>query len=535
MSTIAETQAAGERPATPQAMPDRAADEWFASLAARFDAGRNGDGSYHFTCPVCGKQATMRRGGRAALFNCPGRCSPNDILAKRGRTFSDTIDPRFRQVGTPAHVQRAIEQEKSEGQKKPGKRKAAGRGICETIARVRCATDVKEEQMDWRWPDRIPIGLTLVVGDADVGKTAAIVDMVARLTANTGWPDGASTGGGGDALYVSSEDSASMTLLPRARAAGADVSRLHFLDGVTEVRADGSRIERGLNLEHDLTTVEESVAALKDCRLFVADPLSALCGRVDTFKGPEVRRILTPLATLAERRRLAVVGVLHLCKNTARSALYRVQLSADFGAVARAIWLVCKDPNDPERRLFLRIKGNLSRPVGGLAFRIRPAASNPAVPIVCWESESVELGADDALAAAPACQETNQRDAAAAWLLDLLADGPVPVARIKAEHKEAGHRWATVRRAKDALGIVAVRNGFGPGGGWSWTLSKGAQSPEHAPKEETVNAYRESEHLYHSLSTDGHNTPSIDAHSTIGAHSPTQGAQAESSDSWGLQ
>lgn len=41
---------------------------------------------------------------------------------------------------------------------------------------------------------------------------------------------------------------------------------------------------------------------------------------------------------------------------------------------------------------------------------------------------------------------------------------------------EDGFSWATVRRAKDELGIKARKDGFE--GGWQWTLPDTASPPE---------------------------------------------------------
>ena len=41
---------------------------------------------------------------------------------------------------------------------------------------------------------------------------------------------------------------------------------------------------------------------------------------------------------------------------------------------------------------------------------------------------------------------------------------------LQAEAKSAGHIWATVRRAKDVIGVRVKRDGFGKGGAWCWSL-----------------------------------------------------------------
>jgi hypothetical protein len=61
-----------------------------------------------------------------------------------------------------------------------------------------------------------------------------------------------------------------------------------------------------------------------------------------------------------------------------------------------------------------------------------------------------------------------QLELAMLWLRAVLAGGPLPQPRIKADAEAAGYSWATVRRAKDRLGIVPAKTGFD--GGWVWRL-----------------------------------------------------------------
>ena len=54
-------------------------------------------------------------------------------------------------------------------------------------------------------------------------------------------------------------------------------------------------------------------------------------------KDAEIRGLLTPLAALAERHRVAIIGVLHLTKAQQRQILHRVQGSTAFTAQARVV------------------------------------------------------------------------------------------------------------------------------------------------------------------------------------------------------
>jgi len=61
-----------------------------------------------------------------------------------------------------------------------------------------------------------------------------------------------------------------------------------------------------------------------------------------------------------------------------------------------------------------------------------------------------------------------------AFLRQLLADVPVEAEAVKAAAREAGISEKTLQRAKDALGVISDRTGFGPDGRWTWVLpSKG--------------------------------------------------------------
>jgi hypothetical protein len=64
------------------------------------------------------------------------------------------------------------------------------------------------------------------------------------------------------------------------------------------------------------------------------------------------------------------------------------------------------------------------------------------------------------------------RQAAVRLLETLLAKGALRTLEIRAQAKDAGISWASVRRAAASLGIVVMREGFGSNGGWTWQLPK---------------------------------------------------------------
>ena len=82
-------------------------------------------------------------------------------------------------------------------------------------------------------------------------------------------------------------------------------------------------------------------------------------GGTDSHNNADIRALLTPLAAMASKRKVAIVVVTHLNKSSQANALYRASGSLAFVAAARAVFSVVKDPDDPDRRLFLPIKNNL--------------------------------------------------------------------------------------------------------------------------------------------------------------------------------
>jgi hypothetical protein len=61
---------------------------------------------------------------------------------------------------------------------------------------------------------------------------------------------------------------------------------------------------------------------------------------------------------------------------------------------------------------------------------------------------------------------------AVSFLRELLAGGPLPTNEVRARAEAAGFAWAMIRRAKDHLGIEAIRKSEGSAGAgrWLWSL-----------------------------------------------------------------
>jgi len=330
-----------------------------------------------------------------------------------------------------------------------------------------CLADVQPAKVEWLWEKRIPLGrITLLVGKPGQGKSFLACDFTARVTTGTPWPNGTPCPRG-SVLFMTLEDDPADTIRPRLDACFADVSKVHLLKGVNFREANGQRGERCITLG-DLKVIEKELERLGDCKLLVIDPIGDFLGsQTDAHRDNEVRAVLSPLAELARKHRVAVLVIMHRRKSLGNGDADETALgSRGFTGIARSVWHVTRDPKDKHRRLFLPGKQNLSEEQPGLAFAI---GGEP--PRVLWEKNPVEMTADDGLAQETLASRPGPKpdalEDAKAFLLEALANGPRLAKDVKCEWTEA-HCGSvrTLDRAKQELGVECFRET--PTGPWYW-------------------------------------------------------------------
>ena len=326
-------------------------------------------------------------------------------------------------------------------------------------------SDVKPEQISWLWPGRIPFGkLTVIDGDPGVAKSMLTLDLAARISRGFPLPDGVPVTTG-SVLIFTAEDGLADTVRPRLDAMGADVSRVHAIRS-TIYQDDPAELP--VTLPTHVEAMREYVRDL-GATLVVIDPLMAyLSTEVDSKIDHDVRRVLAPIAQLADDTGAAIVVVRHLNKSTGAAAIYRGGGSIGIIGAARAGLLVAKDPNDDTRRILAVIKCNLSRESPSLRFRVDTAENHAAR--IAWEGEATERARE--LLAMPA--EDDDRSAleqAVAYGRESLANGAVLVRHWEADAHAAGISQRTLERARRILGVRATKlNGQAGKGGWVVSL-----------------------------------------------------------------
>lgn len=365
------------------------------------------------------------------------------------------------------------------------------------------ARNLKPVAVRWIFPGYLARGkFHVLAGAPGTGKTTIAMHLAACITAGLAFPSGWIPKAG-NVLVWSGEDDPSDTLVPRLKAAGANLDRIHF---VGDTREDGQR--RPFDPARDVDLLVEAAGSIENLALIVVDPVVSAVGG-DSHKNAEVRRGLAPLVDLAARVDAALLGITHYSKGTGgREPLERVTGSIAFGALARVVLGTVRmeaEEGQAQRMMMARAKSNIGPDGGGFtyAFEQIDLPDDPGVTAsrVSWgaavEGSARELLAEpemDNRRKAPAREEAEE------WLRELLEPGPVATDEIKAESKEAGLTWATVRRAKEAIGARSRKAGF-EDSRWFWALPdprpvedahEGAHAPLH-PVE--VSTFGKGEHL----------------------------------------
>jgi KaiC/GvpD/RAD55 family RecA-like ATPase len=344
----------------------------------------------------------------------------------------------------------------------------------------------------WLWHGRVPVGkVTLIAGDPGLGKSFVTLDLAARTSTGRASPhdtlrerderEGIPPESPGDVVLLNAEDDPADTLRPRLEAMGADLERIHILDGI-HGHSQGRWSNRAVELDRDLHRLDNALCQLRRPRLLVVDPISAFLGQADSHSNAQVRALLGGLSRLAQKHDCAIVCVSHLNKGGAgQRAVYRAMGSLAFTAAARVVLLVAKHPEDESLRIVVPVKCNLSGEAPALAYRIVQRETGAGVEAVIeWGEAPLSITADQIERnSAPESPTQRQRGEAlntvCDWLTDLLASGPVRASEV---HERAGAEAIAptlLLKARKQLNVNITRTSVPGGergeGHWTWSLA----------------------------------------------------------------
>jgi hypothetical protein len=218
---------------------------------------------------------------------------------------------------------------------------------------TRSFDEVEDELLTWIWPGYCAYKtLTQIDGEKGQGKSSVIIDIIARAT--TGRPMPGQEVAQCDPMdaFIFAEDIKSH-IKKQLRAAGADLSRVHFPDpkwqAVIRRQKEASERKRGTKRTRASSREEEinlllpygadfQIRMVKEtgATLVVWDPITDYMDeRVSTNNDASIRRAIAPVREAVEEAGLCGLMIRHMNKDRKASASHRGGGTTAFQNVAR--------------------------------------------------------------------------------------------------------------------------------------------------------------------------------------------------------
>jgi putative DNA primase/helicase len=343
------------------------------------------------------------------------------------------------------------------------------------------AEDVIIRPLDYLWKGHLLRGAQeLMTGIKGQGKSQIHCSLVACATTGRPWPNGAKGCKPGNVIMVTAEDQKDTTVVPRLILAGADLSRVFFLEAIKHEHGDK---ERMFLLGEDIDTLEQIMKDVGDICMVTIDPITAFMGKINSSSPTDVRGQLGPLAKLAERANVAFSTITHPPKNNNQGAINSFIGSQSFIAAARIGHLCVPEMKVDNtglaiptgRKLYTSVQAN-HEPMPAIAYTIepetiwqqpKPTGDERADRLAHMKSivEQVEavkidwynelnVSADEALRATTH-KGPSQSEQVDDFVRDLLGNRWMLSKTVVAKAKERGFSGDQVDRARKRLGVIA--------------------------------------------------------------------------------
>jgi putative DNA primase/helicase len=350
---------------------------------------------------------------------------------------------------------------------------------------------VKPRAVRWVWPGHLARGgLELLAGTPEIGKSQIHCQYIACATTGRDWPNGMPGIIPCRVILLTAEDTIEDTLVPRLKAAGADLKLIEEFKAVRRNNHDEMFL-----LGEDLDTLEQMIGDFGNIGLVTIDPITAYMGHAkhfDSHRASDVRSQLSPLKRLAERTGVAFSAITHPPKNASPRALDHFIGSQAFIAAARVGHLCVAETEEGEngakretgRRFFTNPKINIETRQMTLVYRVDvvelddldpDTGERIRAPVVRWQGDSA-ISAEEALAAAKPAKSSKSKSPQE-FLTDVLISGPALRNVMVERGAERDFSLDQLKRAKRALGLKAFKKKGLKAGPSYWAF------PEHVPPE----------------------------------------------------
>lgn len=339
---------------------------------------------------------------------------------------------------------------------------------------TRKASTIEAREIAWIWKPWLPAGMVgLFAGYGGSGKSTVALDIAAACSVGGTLPDGQQAPLL-NTLIFAAEDSPEHTIIPRLLTMGADLNRIHVVDGIARENDDPGWVQ----LRNHLSAIEQALIG-QSIGLVIIDPVSSFIGDANGDKESDVRGGIMPIVSMAERTGASVLLIRHVSKaGDGSRAASRILGSTAWHDVPRVAWMLADAPDEhqPEpnedgtrntRRVLGVVKSNLAA---------KPQARWCIQPVdgpLRWLPDPSPVTVDDCFFSQPD-RGSKSRDAEA-WVFERLKGGAKSLQQLK---DDAGGEF-TEKALRKALQRLHAETYQLPGrahAGWFWSLPKGIGS-----------------------------------------------------------
>jgi hypothetical protein len=301
-------------------------------------------------------------------------------------------------------------------------------------------------------PYLISGAVNLLEGDPGISKTYLLCCIAAAISSGGPLP-GRPQGKPANVLFMSAEDDPETTLVKRLARMGADLARISFT-------------KQFFRLEEEALGWIEQHLLEREAKLLILDPLLAyMQGGIDMNKANETRPFMSRLREVAQATGCTIIGLRHLTKADKEKAIFRGLGSIDIAAAVRSIVQVGLHPENPEQRVMVHVKHNLSRQGASMLYSLA-GGNRTEVPTIQWEGECDLTAADLGRPVAKPGRPESAIIDARAIVKQFLSAGPKRKKRLEDAALKRGIKDASLRRAIQELTVkegqmLRLRDGIG--------------------------------------------------------------------------
>ncbi|WP_417288490.1 AAA family ATPase [Corynebacterium variabile] len=330
------------------------------------------------------------------------------------------------------------------------------------------ASKIRTEAIDWLLDCWVPRGsVTLLGGREGIGKSTIAVDWVAQATT------GKLTGTPMNVAYVVTEDSPEHTVVPRLKAAGADLDRVLFLAAtVPDPDKPGITYESSLDLPGDYPILKTFITE-QSIGLVVLDAAkSVMSSKLKGNDDLDIRRFLEPMHRVAQGTGCTFVCLVHFsAKKGSADTGNLIMGSSAWQQVARSVVAVAEDRDNSTVKVW-NSKANLAPRIRTMEAQVVTAGITTddgratEVGRIEWIGECDEDGS--ALLNPESDGAGDDADEVKMIVLDYLASngGSAPAGDVLRAANAAGLSSQTVKNKRKQIGVSTQKRGKE----WVWSI-----------------------------------------------------------------